>query len=145
MNRSRNSWSWNLPLLALLSLTACGYPPFRSKEKSESKVATADSTVLVVLDDAVKWSIELLDHREQMLPDGRLRGEIRVANRSAKDLHVQTAWTFKDASNFPVEDETPFEHVMIAGGQTLSLAKESRATGATAFHVQMKTARSAQD
>jgi hypothetical protein len=143
----RGRWS----LLGLTGLTllgasvACGGPPYRAKEKSPKDAATVDKTVLVVLDDDVKWAIELLDHRQVVLPDGRLRAELRLANRSAKDLHVQVAWTFKDDSNFPVEGDTPFEHVLLSGGQTTAIAKESRATTATAFHVQVKTARSAQD
>jgi hypothetical protein len=142
MNRGR----WSLLVLASIGASvACGGPPHRAKEKSPEDAAAVDTTVLVVLDDDVKWAIELLDHRQTVLPDGRLRGEMRLANRSSKPIHVQVAWTFKGADNYPVEGDTPFEHLLLSGGQTIAIAKESRAAGATAFHVQVKTARSAQD
>ena len=142
MNRGR----WSLLGLTVVGMSlACGGPPYGAKEKSPKDVAAVDKNVLVVLDDDVKWAIELLDHRETVLPDGRLRAELRLANRSSRDIKVQLAWTFKDADNFPVEGETPFEHLLLSRGQTTSIAKESRSPGATAFHVQVKTAHSAQD
>jgi hypothetical protein len=49
-----------LPLLVLLASRACGGPPHRAYEKDPSSVATVASTVLVVLDDEVKWQLELL-------------------------------------------------------------------------------------
>ena len=134
-----------LTFLALLAAAACGGPPYAAREKDPDRAATVDTTVLVVLDDDVKWALELLDHREELLPDGRLRAHLRLANRAAADLHVQLAWSFKDARNFPVEGDSPFEHVLISAGQTLSLSRESRAPGAVAFHVQAKSAKSAQD
>lgn len=134
-----------LMLVALLAAAACGGPPFKAREKDPDRVATVDATVLVVLDDQVKWGIELVDHREEILPDGRLRAHVRLVNRTPADMHVQMTWTFKDDRNFPVEADSPFEHVLISAGQTLSLTRESRAAGAKAFHVQLKTAKSGQD
>ena len=130
--------------LALCSLAACGGPPFRAHEKDPDRVATADSTVLVVMDDDVKWALELLDHREQKLPDGRLKAQIRFQNKASSDVHVQVAWTFKDDANFSVESETPFEHIVIGSGQTKDLTHESMSNAATRFHVQVKTAKSAE-
>ena len=92
-----------LQALSLLAASACGGPPHRAREKSPDSVATVDSTVMVVLDDEVKWQLELIDHREQVLPDGRLRAQIRIANRSQSNAHVQVAWSFKDDRNFAVE------------------------------------------
>lgn len=129
----------------VLAASACGGPPHVAREKSATSVASADATVMVVLDDEVKWQLELIDHREQVLPDGRLRAQVRFVNRSQKDAHVQVAWSFKDDRNFPVESDSPFEHVMVASGQTVALTRESLAAGATAFHIQVKTAKSAQD
>lgn len=127
--------------LSVAVAAACGGPPFRSREKPATQVATADSTVLVAMDDDIRWALELIDHREQLLPDGRFRAQIRFANRSSKDLETQVSWSFKDDAGFPTEKETPFEHVLIAGGQTVSLTRESLIAGATAFHVQVRTAK----
>jgi len=131
-----------LPLLLLAA--ACTGEPNRAFQKSLRDVATVDSTVLVVLDDDVKWGIELLDHREQILPDGRLKAQIRFVNRSSRDRHLQISWTFKDDKHFAVEPPTPFAHYMIAAGQTVDLTQESIAAGASEFVVQMKTAKEKQ-
>ncbi len=133
-----------LATCALLLLAACGGPPFQAHEKAPDRVATADATALVVMDDEVKWSLELIDHREQLLPDGRLRAQLRFVNKTPKDQHVQMAWTFKDDTGFAVEPTSPFEHVLVAGGQTKDVARESIARGATRFHVEVKTAKSAE-
>jgi hypothetical protein len=134
-----------LAMLAALVPAACGGPPFRASEKDPERVAAADSTVLVVLDDGVKRALELVDHREQALADGRLRAELRLVNRTSRDLHVQASWSFKDERGFPIEPDSPFEHLFVGAGQTVPLSRESMAPGASAFHVQMKTARSAQE
>jgi len=134
-----------LVIVVLLALAACGGPPWRAREKPPGRVATADSTVLVALDSEVRRALELVDHREQVLPDGRLRAQLRLVNRSSSNLHVQVSWSFKDDRNFQVESDSPFEHVLIAAGQTVSLARESMAAGALAFHVQVRTAHSAQE
>ena len=128
-----------LPLLLLAG--ACGGPPNSAYEKGRSSTATADSTVLVVLDDTVKWAIELLDHRAQILPDGRLRAQIRFVNHSKRDCHIQVSWTFKDDRHFAVEPPTPFAHYLISSGQTVDLTQESIAAGASEFVVQMKSAK----
>jgi len=128
-----------LPLLLLVG--ACGGPPNTAYEKSKREVATADASVLVVLDDEVKWAIELLDHREQILPDGRLKAQIRFVNRSRKDCHIQVSWTFKDAKHFAVEPPTPFAHYLISSGQTVDLTQASIAADAAEFVVQMKSAK----
>jgi hypothetical protein len=128
-------------LPCLLLVAACGGPPNRAYEKGAKEVATADRSVLVVLDDDVKWGIELLDHREQILPDGRLKAQIRFVNRSSRDRHLQVSWTFKDDKHFAVEPPTPFAHYMISAGQTVDLTQESIAAGACEFVVQMKTAK----
>ena len=133
-----------VPLL-LLVVAACGGPPYRAREKSPDNVATPDSTVLVVMDDTVKWGIELVDHEQETLPDGRMRARLRFTNRTPKELEVQYAWTFKDDRGFNVEGDSPFEHLILAPGQTVSVTRDSRSNAATAFHVQMKTAKSAQD
>jgi hypothetical protein len=128
-------------LLVAAAAAACAQrTPFRASERNPTKVATVDSTVLVVLDENLEGAIELLDHREQVLPDGRLRAQLRLVNHGSHDLHVQVAWTFKDDRGFPVEEESPFEHTMVASGQTLSLTRDSMQPGATAFHVQVKSA-----
>lgn len=128
-------------LSLLLLVAACGGPPNSAFEKGKRETATADSTVLVVLDDEVKWAIYLLDHREQILPDGRLRAQIRFVNRSRQDCHIQVSWTFKDDKHFAVEPPTSFAHYLISSGQTVDLTQESIAAGATEFVVQMKTAK----
>lgn len=134
-----------LATFALLLLAACGGPPFRAHEKDADREATADTTTLVVMDDEVKWALELIDHREQLLPDGRLRTQLRFVNKTPKDLHVQMAWTFKDDADFSVEPTSPFEHVLVAAGQTKDVVRESMARGATRFHVEVKTAKSAEE
>jgi hypothetical protein len=128
-----------LPLLLLAA--ACGGPPNRAFEKGKSEVATSDSAVLVVLDDTVKWAIELLDHRAQILPDGRLKAQIRFVNRSTRDCHIQVSWTFKDDKHFAVEPPTPFAHYLISSGQTVDLTQASIKAGASEFVVQMKSAK----
>lgn len=128
-------------LPAFVALAACGGPPGRAREKSPDSLAAADASNLVVMDDVAKWGVELIDHREQKLPDGRLRAQIRFRSNSQNDLHLQIAWTFKDDANFAVERETPFEHLMLAAGQTIDLTKESLSNGATRFHVQLKEAK----
>jgi hypothetical protein len=133
------------PLIALLfACAACGGgPPYAAKEKSPGRTATADTTVLLVLDDEVKWQLELLDHAEETLSDGRLRARVRLANRSPADLHLQVAWTFKDARGLATEPDSPFEHLFVGAGQTLELARDSLVPGAVAYHVQAKTAHTA--
>jgi hypothetical protein len=128
-----------LPLLLLVS--ACGGLPHRADEKDPRDLATADSATLVILDDDLRWAIQLLDHREQILPDGRLKAQIRFVNRSPTDRHIQVRWTFKDDKHFAVEPDTPFAHYLINAGQTVDLGQESIAAGAVEFVVQMTTAK----
>lgn len=128
-----------LPLLLLVA--ACGGLPHRADEKDKDDVATADSTVLVFLDDELPWAIQLLDHRQQILPDGRLKAQVRFVNRSPTDRHIQVRWTFKDDKHFAVEPDTPFAHYLINAGQTVDLSQESIASGAVEFVIQMTTAK----
>ncbi len=81
----------------------CGGPPHRAREKSPDRLAAVDAATMVVLDHELRFSLELQDHRVLRLPDGRLRAQLRIANRSGGELKVQIAWTFKDDSNFAVE------------------------------------------
>jgi hypothetical protein len=127
-------------LLLLLAAGACGGAPNRAFEKDPKDLATADSTVLVMLDDQVKWGIELLDHRAQILPDGRLRAQIRFVNRSPDARKIQISWTFKDDKHFAVEPASPFAYYLVSAGQTVDLTQESVAAGAVEFVVQMRTA-----
>ncbi len=128
----------------LFAVLGCGGPPHRASEKDPERVATVDSTVLVVLDDTLRFQLELIGHREEVLPDGRLRAKLQFVNHSARDLHMQLAWTFKDNQGFAVEPDSPFEHLLIGGGQTKELTRDSLAPGATRFHVQARTAVSAE-
>ncbi|MBM4013956.1 MAG: hypothetical protein FJ293_03200 [Planctomycetes bacterium] len=127
-------------LMACL-LAACGGPPHQAREKSSDRLAAVDASTMVVLDHELRFTLELLDHRVVRLPDGRLRAQIRIANRTGSDLKTQVAWTFKDDSNFAVESETPFEHVLFGAGQTRDLTRESLSNAATRFHVQARTAK----
>ena len=129
-----------LPLLLLLA-AACGGLPHRADEKDPDDLATADSTVLVILDDDLRWAIQLLDHRQQILPDGRLKAQVRFVNRSPTDRHIQVRWTFKDDKHSAVEPDTPFAHYLINAGQTVDLSQESIAPGAVEFVIQMTTAK----
>ncbi len=135
---------WKLTIVVLLTAAACGGPPYRAREKEPDRIATADSTVLVALDDGVKGAIELLDHQELVMADGRLRAQVRFVNRTSHQLELQVAWSFKDDQGLAVEPDSPFVHLFVAAGQTVDLARESIAAGAVAFHVQAKSARSAQ-
>ena len=128
-----------LPLLLLAA--ACGGLPHAADEKDPDDLATADSTVLVILDDDLRWAIQLLDHRQQILPDGRLKAQVRFVNRSPTDRHIQVRWTFKDDKHSAVEPDTPFAHYLINAGQTVDLSQESIASGAVEFVVQMTTAK----
>lgn len=134
-----------LPLLVVSTacgvLSACGGPPSRASERDPKSVAVVDSATLVVLDDEARWGIELVDHRAQVLPDGRLKAQVRFVNRSPNDRHIQISWTFKDDKNFAVEPSTPFAHYLLGAGQTVDLTQESVAAGATGFHVQLRTAK----
>jgi len=134
-----------LPVVVLLGSAllsgSCGGLPHKADEKDPKDQATADSTVLVILDDDLRWAIQLLDHREQILADGRLRAQIRFVNRSPTDRHVQVRWTFKDDKHFAVEPDTPFAHYLINAGQTVDLKQESIAAGAVEYVVQMTTAK----
>ncbi|HET6164428.1 MAG TPA: DUF1425 domain-containing protein [Planctomycetota bacterium] len=129
-----------LPLLLLLA-AACGGLPHAADEKDPNDVATADSKVLLILDDDLSWAIQLLDHRQQILPDGRLKAQVRFVNRSPTDRHIQVRWTFKDDKHFAVEPDTPFAHYLINAGQTVDLSQESIASGAVEFVIQMTTAK----
>jgi hypothetical protein len=128
-----------LPLLLLAA--ACGGLPHAADEKDPDDLATADSTVLVILDDDLRWAIQLLDHRQQILPDGRLKAQVRFVNRSPTDRHIQVRWTFKDDKHSAVEPDTPFAHYLINAGQTVDLSQESIASGAVEFVIQMTTAK----
>jgi len=130
---------------ALCLLAACGGPPTAADEKDPDDLAAVDESTMVVMDDEAKWGVELIQHRAEKLADGRLRVQLRFRNKTPDELHLQLAWTFKDDSNFSVEAETPFEHVLMAGGQTRDIGKESLSVMATKFHVQVKTAKSAED
>ena len=137
------AWLPLLGLSLLLFATSCGGLPGTAFEKDKDDLADADSTVMVVLDDEVKWAIQLIDHRQQILADGRLKAQVRFVNRSPNDMHVQISWTFKDDHHFAVEPATPFAHYMVASGQTVDLTQESIAAGAVEFVIQMKTAKPA--
>jgi hypothetical protein len=128
-------------LLAVCAVAACGGPPHQAREKAADRVSAVDASTLVVLDDEARFALELQDHRVVRLPDGRLRAQLRIANRTGSDLKLQFSWTFKDDSNFAVEAETPFEHVLLGAGQTRDLSRESLSNAATRFHVQVRTAR----
>jgi hypothetical protein len=126
---------------AALLASACGGPPYRVSEKAPDKVATIDSTAMVALDDEAKWGFELVDSRSQTLADGRLKAQVRILNKTPKEMHVQLCWTFKDDQMFSVEQDTPFEHMIIAAGRTLDVSRQSLTTNATHFAVQVKTAK----
>ncbi len=126
--------------LVLLLVAACGGPPYRVDSKDPREVAAVDASTLVTLDDEAKWAFELLDSRKLLLPDGRLKAQIRVRNKTPKDMHVQVQWTFKDDKNFPIEPATPFEHLIVSAGQSIDLERSSLGSGATGFVVQIKTA-----
>ena len=130
---------------AFCLLAACGGPPTGVDEKDSDDLAAVDESVMVVMDDEAKWGVELLQHRAQKLPDGRLRVQLRFRNKTPDPLHLQLAWTFKDNDNFSVETESPFEHVLMSAGQTRDLARDSLSVQATKFHVQVRTARSKED
>jgi hypothetical protein len=72
-----------------------------------------DAAGLVLLDEAVQYSVTCSGIQEAHLPDGRLQVSANLRNREGKRrIQVQVNCVFKDAQGYSVED-TPFQNFFL--------------------------------
>lgn len=99
-------------LLAALVVTGCqtggAYAP-----KNATKYDLENKAKFVLLDSMVQRSVTSSGIQKRILPDGRLEVIAHVRNREGRRIQVQINCVFKDEQGFSINDDTPFQNLML--------------------------------
>jgi len=129
--------------IALATLAGCktpkdtgAYPPLNTTINNLESNAK-----FVLMDKGAQQSITSPGLQERILPDGRLEVVAQVRNRENRRIQVQIDCVFKDEQGFPVNDESPFQNLMLTENATEAVKFTSFNNQAKSYTIRVRQAR----
>ena len=123
---------------ALLSalVAGCGW---RGPAPLQTFPGVTQGVDVVALDEAA-WKLVAIQNRSvTTAPDGRMIVKLELANLSALDLDVQVQTLYRDAQGLPIQDNPPFEMLVLPGNGSRLYESSSLQPNPGSFTVQIKT------
>lgn len=126
----------NIPLILSLAFTLAAFTGCKSTGPYTPTPASNVENVepVVLMDEMVQRSVTSNGVMFQPLDDGRLRVVARIQSKESRRIQVQVQCVFKDANGYGVEDETPWQTLILTenGQEQVSFTSmNSRAKKAT--------------
>ena len=95
----------------------------------------------VLLDPGVQHSLTCTGINERTLEDGRLEITAQIRNRENRRIEVQANCVFKDAAGVSINDETPFQTVILTENATEQVKFTSANNLAKKYTIRVRQAR----
>ena len=132
---------WWTGLLVSGLLAGCA-----SHEGAYEPVARQDAAVenrakFVLLDAAVRDSVDCSGLQERILSDGRLEVTAQVRNRLNRRIEVQINCVFKDEQGFPTEEEPTFKTLILTENAQEGVRFTSLNEEASSYTIRVRQAR----
>jgi len=121
---------------ALSLLVGCGV---RVPAPLQTFPGVEASVDVVALDSAAYKLVAVQNRSVTSAPDGRMVVKLELANLSALDLDVQVQTFFRDQAGLPVQDNPPFEMIVLPGGGSRLYEISSLQPNPGSFTVHVKT------
>jgi len=137
-------------LIPVLPLLACGaavlagcstYDKGPYLPQTSKTPAYENTEKLVLMDPGVRYSVTCTGINEHLLADGRLEITVQLRNRENRRLEVQADCVFKDAAGVIVDDETPFQTVILTENATEQVRFTSANNLAKKYTIRVRQAR----
>ena len=108
----------------------------------QSKTPAYESTEpVVLLDPGVQHSVTYTAVNARTLDDGRLEVIVQLRNRENRRLEVQANCVFKDVNGTGIDDETPFQTVILTESATEQVKFTSMNAKAKKYTIRVRQAR----
>lgn len=100
------------------------------------------TTPLALMDKRVQNSIKAAGPFEKVRKgDGRLRVNANIMNRDNRRIQVQVQCVFKDENGYSINDETPWQNVILTENSVKGLTFNSLSDKAVNFTIRVRQAR----
>jgi len=109
----------------------------------QSKTPAYESTQpVVLLDPGVQYSISVTGQPQaRTLDDGRIEVVVQLRNRENRRIEVQANCVFKDVNGTGIDDETPFQTVILTESATEQVKFTSMNAKAKKYTIRVRQAR----
>ncbi|MCO5052557.1 MAG: YcfL family protein [Verrucomicrobiae bacterium] len=131
-----------IPLLGAMLATGCRTHDRGPYLPENSKQAAYENTErFVLLDPGTQYSVTCSGINERTLEDGRLEITALLRNRENRRIEIQANCVFKDGNMMPIDDETPFQAVILTENATEAVKFTSMNNRAKKYTVRVRQAR----
>jgi hypothetical protein len=122
-------------------LTGCATHEGAYEPVARQDVAVENRAKFVLLDPAVRDSVDCSGLQERVLGDGRLEVIAQVRNRLNRRIEIQINCVFKDERGFPTEEEAAFRTLILTENAQEGVRFVSLNEAASTYTVRVRQAR----
>ena len=126
----------HVSVIAALLLAGCAW---HGPVPAQTYPGIEPSANVVTLDKAAYKLVAVKNQVVARRDDGLLNVRLELVNLSSKDLAVQIQTLFRDTTNMPSGEDTPFQMVVLPGGGFHMYEVTSLTADAASYTVQIKT------
>jgi hypothetical protein len=127
-------------LIPLLLLAGCASEPAAFLPEESAKYSLENTEKFQLLDRAAQQAITCTGLQEHLGETGRLEVVANLRNRSHAAVALQVRCVFQDATGGPTGDETPWQTLNLAAGDTEAVRFAAGNNLARKFTLQVRAA-----
>ena len=106
------------PLLLLLLLAGCAHEPAAFLPEESAKYSLENTEKFQLLDRAAQQAVSCTGLQDHLGETGRLEVVANLRNHGREAIALQVRCVFQDAAGAPTGDETPWQALNLAAGDT---------------------------
>ncbi|HEU5081245.1 MAG TPA: YcfL family protein [Opitutaceae bacterium] len=125
----------------LAGLAGCQSEPGPFLPQDTTKYTIENTEKFVLMDKRVQYSVTCTGLQERITPEGRLEVVANVKNRENRRIQVQISCAFKDDQNFSLNDETPWQTLILGENATESVRFTAMTPQAKKYTIRVREAR----
>jgi len=134
-------FGWMAGLLVGGILAGCATHEGAYEPVARQDAAVENRAKFVLLDAAVRDSVDCSGLQERVLGDGRLEVTAQVRNRLNRRIEVQINCVFKDEQGFPTEEEAGFKTLILTENAQEGVRFISLNEAASTYTIRVRQAR----
>jgi len=128
------------PLILLALLAGCASEPAAFLPEESTKYSLENTEKFQLLDRAAQQAVTCTGLQERLGETGRLEVVANLRNRGREVVALQVRCVFLDAAGGPTGDETPWQKLKLAAGDTQALRYAAGNTLARKFTLMVRAA-----
>ncbi len=130
--------SFLLTSLVLLCFGCANEGPYRPAQREESPEI---ENLIVILDEKLTPFVAVDAHHTERTAQGKLKVMANLRNRTNQDHTVQVQTVFRDANGFSIDDDTPWETILLTANETRTISTTSTTPKAERYTIRIRLMR----